>query len=319
MKYLNLCVLFFTTSFFAACQSDDGGTSAHNPKYVNLGDPFILQHDETYYAYGTNDPEGIEVFTSKDLRTWERPADLARRLALKKEDSYGEKWFWAPEVYRIGNTFYMYYSADEHICVATSNSPLGPFVQAEQKPMLDTEKAIDNSLFVDDDGKAYLYFCRFNDGNNVWVAELYPSLEEIKTETMTKCIHVSQDWELVWPRVNEGAFVVKHQDLYYMTYSANSFESPMYGVGFATSDSPMGPWVKSGLNPILQTPGKLSGTGHSANFYDRNGDLRIVFHAHYSATQIHPRRMHIGTIVFEEQNGKNAMRVLDDIVTPVLK
>ena len=63
----------------------------------------------------------------------------------------------APEVYYVNNKFYMYYSAEEHICVAVSDSPLGPFRQAVQKPMLEDEKAIDNSLFLDDDGKAYLF------------------------------------------------------------------------------------------------------------------------------------------------------------------
>lgn len=73
----------------------------------------------------------------------------------------------------------MYYSGDERICVAMSDSPLGPFRQVEKKPMLD-EKAIDHTLFIDDDGKAYLFFVRFNDGLNVWVAELEKDLVTLK-------------------------------------------------------------------------------------------------------------------------------------------
>ena len=37
---------------------------------VLLGDPFIMLHDGTYYAYGTHADEGIEVYTSDDLKTW---------------------------------------------------------------------------------------------------------------------------------------------------------------------------------------------------------------------------------------------------------
>ena len=37
---------------------------------VLLGDPFIVLHDGTYYAYGTHADEGIEVYTSDDLKTW---------------------------------------------------------------------------------------------------------------------------------------------------------------------------------------------------------------------------------------------------------
>ena len=31
---------------------------------VPLGDPFILLHNGTYYAYGTHSDEGIEVYIS---------------------------------------------------------------------------------------------------------------------------------------------------------------------------------------------------------------------------------------------------------------
>ena len=46
----------------------------------------------------------------------------------------------------------MYYSADEHICVAVGDSPTGPFVQDKKEPMIADEKCIDNSLFIDDNG-----------------------------------------------------------------------------------------------------------------------------------------------------------------------
>lgn len=37
---------------------------------VPLGDPFILLHNGTYYAYGTHSDEGIEVYISDNLKTW---------------------------------------------------------------------------------------------------------------------------------------------------------------------------------------------------------------------------------------------------------
>jgi beta-xylosidase len=233
---------------------------------------------------------------------------------------WGDRWFWAPEVYYVDGTFYMYYSADEHICVATSDSPLGPFVQAEQKPMIADEKCIDNSLFIDEEGTPWLYFVRFNDGLNIWVAELEENLVDIKPGTMKPCIHVSQAWENVWPRVNEGPYVIRHKDIYYMTYSANSYESPFYGVGYATSENPAGPWEKYEGNPILQKPGDLVGTGHSALFRDKSGNLRIVFHAHNDERSIHPRHMYISTVSFEEQsNGPDLMVIDSNYMVPHLK
>lgn len=212
----------------------------------------------------------------------------------------------------------MYYSADEHICVASSDSPLGPFKQTVQEPMIAGEKCIDNSLFLDEDGTPYMYFDRFNDGLNIWVAELEEDLQTIKTSTLTPCIHVSQEWEEVWPRVNEGAFVVKHKDTYYLTYSGNSYESPFYGVGFATADNPYGPWKKFEGNPILQKPQDLVGVGHSAMFRGKDGQLKMVFHAHHSSDRIHPRAMYIADVLFTDDEIP-IMQLSDNIIRPILE
>ncbi|MDR1335975.1 MAG: glycoside hydrolase family 43 protein [Tannerella sp.] len=275
-----------------------------------------MLHEGVYYAYGTSSPDGIIAYTSEDLVTWQKPE---KNLVLNRADVWADRRFWAPEVYSIKGKFYMYYSADEHICAAVADHPLGPFRQKVRKPMIEDEKCIDNSLFIDDDGKAYLYFDRFNDGLNIWVAELDDSLTEIRPETMKPCIHVSQAWEEVWPRVNEGAFVIKHNGTYYMTYSANSFESPSYGIGVATAKSPQGPWTKYDGNPVYQHIGGLAGIGHSAMFNDREGRLRIVFHSHQSQSAIHPRVMHISSVSFEMKDGREMMKIDPDYQTPRLK
>lgn len=315
-KYKSLILAAVLFILFSCGSSGDTKPEIELPPVpVTLGDPFILLHAGTYYAYGTNAENGIEVYASDDLEYWKKSS----QLALDKKDSWADRWFWAPEVYyvREKNKFFMYYSADEHICVATSDSPLGPFKQTVQQPQLPDEKCIDNSLFIDDDGTAYLYFDRFNDGLNIWVAELEDDLETINQSTMTKCINVSQSWEEVWPRVNEGPFVMKHKDKYYLTYSANSYESPFYGVGYAIADSPVGPWTKYEQNPILQKPEDLVGVGHSAMFTDKDGDLRIVFHAHASQTSIHPRAMYIMDVSFTD-DAVPVMEITGDILRPLL-
>lgn len=280
---------------------------------VPLADPFILLHNNLYYAYGTHAADGIEVYTSTDLMKWQKEP----KLALHKNDSYGERWFWAHEVYYVNGKFYMYYSAEEHVCVATSDSPLGPFKQDEKKPMLIGEKSIDNSLFIDDDGTPYLFFNRFNGGLNIWVAELEDDLKTIKIETLHPCIHVSQEWETVWPRVNEGSFVIKHNGVYYMTYSANSYESQFYGIGCATATDIMGEWTKYKHNPLLQKPGDLVGVGHSSMFKDKEGDWRIVFHAHRDTSNIHPRYMYISSVQFEERESKQKLVIDSNYQIPM--
>lgn len=305
-----------------SCSGDGQGQEQETGTEISkvpLGDPFIMLWEGQYYAYGTLSENGIAVFVSDDLLNWSVPDNVPGGLVLNKADVWADRWFWAPEVYQVNGKFYMYYSADEHICVATSNSPLGPFTQEIQKPMIEGEKCIDNSLFIDDDGKPYLFFDRFNDGLNIWVAELEGSLVDIKPGSMHKCVNVSQEWEQVWPRVNEGSFVIKHNGAYYMTYSANSYESLFYGIGFATAASITGPWTKYEKNPILQKPGELVGVGHSAMFTDKEGKLRIVFHAHYSKTNIHPRHMYISNVNFENKDGREVMIIDENYLTPVLK
>lgn len=309
-----LYFFLFIFSVLTSCKGDEKTDFVYDPP-VPLGDPFIMLHENIYYAYGTNAENGIEVYTSEDLTSWKKQPELA----LKSEDSWGDRWFWAPEIYYIEerNTFFMYYSADEHICVATSESPLGPFKQEVKQPVIADEKCIDNSLFIDDDGTPYTYFDRFNDGLNIWVAALEDDLQTLKPSTLTKCINVSQEWEEVWPRVNEGAFVIKHKDLYYLTYSANSYESPSYGIGFATATSPYGPWTKYEGNPILQKPEDLVGVGHSAMFKDKAGDLKVVFHAHHSKDSIHPRAMYIADVSFTDDEIP-VMQISTNILRPKL-
>lgn len=190
-----------------------------------IADPYILFYNDTYYAYGTSRADGFEVYSSKDLKSWERSS----RLALSKEDSYGDKWFWAPEVYYVEKEQEVLYvlSVEEHVCVATSDSPLGPFVQDEKKPIRE-EKGIDTSVFFDEDGKAYLYFVRFTNGNVIWCAELKDNLKEIKEETLTQCIEAVEPWEMVFGKVAEGPSILKRDGLYYLLYSANDFRSQDY-------------------------------------------------------------------------------------------
>ncbi|MBB4035293.1 beta-xylosidase [Dysgonomonas hofstadii] len=315
MKIFGALIIVFISLTFIFCQNN-GKENPEDMTPVLLGDPFIMLHGDIYYAYGTNAENGIEVYTSDDLMHWKK----APELALTKKDTWGKRWFWAPEVYYIKEKkkFFMYYSADEHICVATSDSPFGPFVQDMMQPMISDEKCIDNSLFIDDDGKPYLYFDRFNDGLNIWVAELEDDLVTIRKSTLTKCINVSQAWEEVWPRVNEGAFVTKHKGVYYMTYSANSYESPFYGVGYATADSPMGPWTKYEKNPILQKPDSIVGVGHSSMFRDKAGNMRIAFHSHCNQKRIHPRQMCIASVQFTSDDIP-VMQIKKDILKPVIR
>ncbi len=275
---------------------------------VPLADPFILLHDNKYYAYGTYADDGIVVFVSDNLKTWKNAG-----LALKKDDVWGNYWFWAPEVYKIDDGFLMYYTSEEHICAAKAKSPLGPFVQEVKIPMLSKEKAIDHTLFIDDNGKPWIFFVRMENGLSIWCAELEKDLVTIKFDTVKRCIYPhQQSWEHQEGDVNEGGAVIKYDGKYYLTYSGNGYTSHNYGIGCAVADKPNGEWVKDERNPLYQKVGDLVGVGHHAFFKDKNGKLHIVFHAHKSRKEIHPRNMHITAV--EIKDGK--MFISPDFFTP---
>lgn len=300
MMYLSHIFILITSFIANLGEQDPAGFPDQQPLF--FGDPYILRHEGMYYMYGTSGEDGIKVYRSEDKIRWEGPVGVKGGYALHKEDVWGERWFWAPEVYFINEKFYMFFSAEEHIHVAVSHSPLGPFTQEEEKPLL-SSKAIDNHLFIDDDGKAYIYFVKFDQGLSVWVTEMNDDLLSMQKESMKECIRPSQPWEKREGVVNEGPFVLKHQGKYYLFYSGNGYTSQDYGVGFAVADNPWGPWQKYAHNPILQSPDTLRGVGHGAFFRDQEEKLYYVYHSHNSQQAVHPRKVYFNECSFVEQKG----------------
>ncbi|MBT1688510.1 sulfatase-like hydrolase/transferase [Dawidia soli] len=268
-----------------------------------LADPHIFFHDGLYYLYGTRSPDGFEVFTSRDLQNWEGPAGRKDGFALKRGDAFGTSRFWAPQVVFHGGKFYMAYTANTQIAIATGSSPLGPFTQSTPAALPAQVKEIDPFIFMDDDGKKYLYYVRVTDGGNrIFVAEMTDDLLAIKPQTLTECIRATAPWENTagdkWT-VTEGPTVLKHERLYYLLYSANDFKNPNYAVGYATSKSPFGPWEKYNGNPILsKNTAGVNGTGHGDVVPDGQGGMFYVFHTHSSSTAVGPRRTALARMTF---------------------
>jgi len=275
---------------------------------IYLADPTIFYHEGTYYLYGTGGRKGFLVYTSPDMKSWKGPAGLKDGYALFKGDAYGTSGFWAPQVFYTAGRFYMAYTANEHIAIAESDSPLGPFRQQVIKPVSGTGRQIDPFVFIDDDGKKYLYHVRVANGNRIFVAELKDDLSDIKPRTAKECISATAPWENTahasWP-VTEGPTVLKHKNLYYLFYSANDFRNIDYAVGYATASAPYGPWKKFSGNPIIsrQNTGH-NGTGHGDFIRDEQGGLWYVLHTHHSNSRVSPRATAIVKARFVKDGSK---------------
>ncbi|MCV2485272.1 glycoside hydrolase family 43 protein [Flavobacterium sp. SH_e] len=306
-RYFSLLSLFCV---FICCSQEKETTkkTVSKDKPILLADPTIFYENGVYYLYGTTtgdfpNGEGFQVYTSSDLKKWNGPSGAQNGLAFKKGDAFGTKGFWAPQIFKFDGKYKIIYTADENIAIASSDSPIGPFKSDSKASMFNLGKQIDPFVFVDEDGKKYLYHVRLTNGNRIFVAELKEDLSGIKEETLKECISGVLAWEntqnVSWP-VTEGPTVLKHNGLYYMIYSANDFRNPDYAVGYATAKSPYGPWEKALESPIISRKDVgINGVGHGDVFYDKNGKMKYVLHTHLSNSGVSPRKAGIIDIDFE--------------------
>jgi beta-xylosidase len=263
-----------------------------------IADPFVLRVDGKYYLYPTSDSRGYEVFVSNDLVHWERKARAFR-------DPRGGDW--APEVFhnqRGDGKFYLYYTDNmpgekrgplhKQIGVAVADSPLGPFTD---KGALAPE-SIDADLFQDDDGSLYLSYVELTGGFKIIVQPMADPLTRKGEHKVA--IRPTEAWEKCSGEVTEGPFMLKHKGTYYLTYSGTGADSPNYGIGYATSKSPTGPFVKYAGNPIAHRGGKVLGPGHHCIVTGPDGKLWLVYHQKWNAEQNFHRFLAIDPIWFDE-------------------
>ncbi|KGE15083.1 glycoside hydrolase family 43 protein [Sphingobacterium deserti] len=210
------------------------------------------------------------------------------------------------------------------IGVAVSDKPTGPFNDMTGNPLFDPGyPIIDANVYFAEDGKRYLYYSRccykhpvqseiakwakdkgmYNEIEESWVygVELAADFSGVIGEPKlllrppVKKDDQQAEWESrsvtsgeVNRRWTEGSYLFKHNDLYYMMYSANHFAGENYAVGYATAKDPLGPFTKSAFNPILQKNtdkgGVVSGTGHNSVLITKNGERLCVYHGRTTKT-----------------------------------
>ncbi len=277
---------FEVTSYSAPEKS---GKTYKNPVFGELqaADPGVLKYDGRYYCYSTSAPIGYYVYVSDDLVNWENKGLCCDMAWNVNKNGY----YWAPEVIEKNGKFYMIMSVDEHLGFAVADSPLGPFIPEETWLF---EKTIDGHIFVDDDGKAYLFYVSWRDGHEygIYGCELEDDIVTVKKGTEKLIIKPDDSWEKTEGAVTEGPFVLKHNGYYYLTYSGNGYTSKYYAIGYAVSDTPLGKYERYESNPILSYTSKLYGPGHHSFTVSPDGsELIIVYHVHASTTTVHPRKI----------------------------
>lgn len=218
------------------------------PAGIYIADPSAhVWGDGKMYIYGSNDESQKyycswthHVLSSSDLLKWELTKDVFSSKGENDQVSSNDDLLFAPDCQYKNGTYYLYYcqpSNTEAEGVATSNSPLGPFVDGRR---IDTKgiSEIDPCVFIDDDGQAYYIWGQFS----AKVAKLKPNMTEIDLSTIQDSVITEKEHFF-----HEGGYMVKRNGIYYFTYAHMGRANMPTCIGYSTSRSPMGPFKYGGV------------------------------------------------------------------------
>lgn len=280
-------------------KSDTEGVSTYKNNVVpGYADPDIIYYDGYYYMYTTGN--GYPVFKSTNLSAWKREGTALPNVSW----DVNKNNMWAPDVEYIDGKFYMAVSLGEAgFGIAVADKPTGPFVCQGDAPIL--KCTIDGHIFVDDDGKTYLYYTSWQDRNGkgrtygIYGMELEDDHITPKWETEKLIITPTTWWEssLNMGGIVEAPYMLKKDGLYYLVYSGSHYQAN-YAVGYATSKNPLSGFKKTEDSPILYRTNDARGTGHCSIFETKNGTLAMVYHVHNDSTTVHPRHVAIDPVRF---------------------
>lgn len=159
---------------------------------AGYGDPAVLKTEDGYILVATSNDsaDSFPILRSHNLKTWHHegfvfPQGSAPSWAAQGR---GKSDFWAPEMARVGDEYWLVFTARHHdnslaIGLAKSPSPTGPWqdlghpllsgdsvdttggADSSDQPQL-SGGVIDSHIFIDSDGTRYLFWKR--DSNGIW-------------------------------------------------------------------------------------------------------------------------------------------------------
>lgn len=281
VSYIAAFSLAFSLLFPAVCH-------AENPVVQTLytTDPAPMVYNGTCYLYTGHDEDGSTWYTMNDWRCYSS-TDMVNWTDNGSPLSYSTfSWAkgdaWAGQCIPRNGKFYYYVPVTQKsggmaIGVAVSNSPTGPFVDALGHPLAHTGTGdIDPTVFIDDDGQAYLYW-----GNpNLFYVKLNQDMISysggiVQVPLTTAGFGVRTGDANRSTLYEEGPWFYKRNGMYYMVYAAGGI--PEY-ISYSTSSKPTGPWTYRGIimpsqgRSFTNHPGVIDYKGNSYFFY-HNGAL----------------------------------------------
>lgn len=250
----------------------------NNPVLPGLfADPNIVIFDGAFYIYPTTDgvanwgATSFSVFTSTNLVKWTKQGVI---LDAAKDLTWARGRAWAPGIARVGDTYYLYFSAETQLGVATSRSPTGPFKDAIGAPLVKTAQyapqSIDPYAFADDDGSRYLLFGSGSGG--LRIAKL--NADMISFASTPSNISPSGASGTL-----EGSGMFKRTGTYYLYWSEGDTRNASYKMAYARAQSALGPFTR--LATILEqntSLGILGPGGGTILPIPARGEFYVAYH-----------------------------------------
>jgi hypothetical protein len=237
------------------------------PSRREAADPTMIVFKGIHYLFPS---KSGGYYTSTDLVSW----NFIATNQIPTEE-------YAPTVVAVGDTLYFLASSETKSTVYKSGDPLhgkwSVAVEALEKPVWDP------ALFLDDNGKMYLYWgcSNVNPTYGVEVDYTHGFRFVGEIQSIVRSDRQRHGWEVPGdyntndtkaPWI-EGSWVTKVNGNYYLQYAGPGTEFKSYADGVYVSKSPLGPFTLQATNPFCTKPeGFVAGGGHGSSWLDPVGN-----------------------------------------------
>ncbi|MEK8169863.1 glycoside hydrolase family 43 protein [Streptomyces sp. M19] len=244
-------------------------------------DPDVALYDDAYWVFPTTsrayeEQTFMDAFSSKDLVHWTKHP----RVLDVADVSWAKRALWAPAPIARNGKYYLYFAANDiqddselgGIGVAVADRPQGPYRDAigePWSPVRERAQPIDQDVFIDDDGQAYMYYGGWGHANVVKLNSDMTSLGTFADGTTYK--------EITPENYTEGSLMFKRNGTYYLMWSEGGWTGPDYSVSYAMADSPTGPFTKIG-KVLEQDSAVARGSGHNSVANVPGTDIWYIFY-----------------------------------------
>lgn len=251
--------------------------------FREAADPTVVVYRGEYWLFASH---SLGYWRSKNLLNW----------TFVRGSGYSVEKF-APTVVVVGGRMLMAVSEGVPKLWTTDDPGSGKWTEATTL----SAGYEDPDLFLDDDGRLYLYDGLSPNGP-LKVTELDPhDFHVLRTATIPQARNKEErGWEVPGdqnektgaPSFIEGSWMTKHDGRYYLEYSGPGTQFKTYANGLLVAKTPMGPFEYQSYSPFaLKSTGFITGAGHGSTFKGLDGQWWHVGTMTISSRHIFERRL----------------------------